>query len=64
MVHISQSCCSTRVMRYTALSGGTLFLHYGELTDGSRLSALLTEKQPHVVYHLPGDDRPSTGHYP
>jgi GDPmannose 4,6-dehydratase len=30
----------------------TLFLHYGELTDGSRLSALLSQIQPDEVYHL------------
>jgi GDPmannose 4,6-dehydratase len=32
--------------------GAMLFLHYGELTDGSRLAALLSEIQPHEVYHL------------
>jgi GDPmannose 4,6-dehydratase len=34
------------------VEGAMLFLHYGELTDGSRLSALLNEIQPHEVYHL------------
>jgi GDPmannose 4,6-dehydratase len=32
--------------------GASLFLHYGELTDGSRLSALLSELRPDEVYHL------------
>jgi GDPmannose 4,6-dehydratase len=32
--------------------GATLFLHYGELMDGSRLSALLSQIQPDEVYHL------------
>lgn len=30
----------------------TLFLHYGDLLDGSRLSSLLTEIQPQEIYHL------------
>src|SRR4029079_3782964 len=34
------------------VTGVTLFLHYGELTDGSRLSALLSQIQPDEVYHL------------
>jgi GDPmannose 4,6-dehydratase len=29
-----------------------LFLHYGDLTDGSRLVTLLEKVQPHEVYHL------------
>ena len=29
-----------------------LFLHYGELMDGSRLSALLSQIQPDEIYHL------------
>jgi GDPmannose 4,6-dehydratase len=29
-----------------------LFLHYGDLTDGSRLATLLAEIQPHEVYNL------------
>jgi GDPmannose 4,6-dehydratase len=29
-----------------------LFLHYGDLTDGSRLSSLLATIKPHEVYHL------------
>jgi GDPmannose 4,6-dehydratase len=29
-----------------------LFLHYGDLTDGSRLVTLLESVQPHEVYHL------------
>ena len=29
-----------------------LFLHYGDLTDGSRLTTLLTRIAPHEVYHL------------
>jgi GDPmannose 4,6-dehydratase len=32
--------------------GARLFLHYGELVDGSRLSALLSQIQPDEVYHL------------
>jgi GDPmannose 4,6-dehydratase len=34
------------------VEGARLFLHYGELMDGSRLSALLSQIQPHEVYHL------------
>jgi GDPmannose 4,6-dehydratase len=29
-----------------------LFLHYGDLTDGSRLSSLLAEIRPQEIYHL------------
>jgi GDPmannose 4,6-dehydratase len=29
-----------------------LFLHYGDLTDASRLSTLLAEIKPHEIYHL------------
>ena len=29
-----------------------LFLHYGDLTDGSRLSSLLAEIKPQEIYHL------------
>jgi GDPmannose 4,6-dehydratase len=29
-----------------------LFLHYGDLTDGSRLSALLAQIKPQEIYHL------------
>jgi len=32
--------------------GTRLFLHYAELTDGSRLSRLMYELQPDEVYHL------------
>jgi GDPmannose 4,6-dehydratase len=32
--------------------GATLFLHYGELMDGPRLSAVLSQIQPDEVYHL------------
>lgn len=32
--------------------GNRLFLHYGELMDGPRLSGLLAEIQPHEIYHL------------
>lgn len=34
------------------LSGTRLFLHYGDLSDGSRLVTLLNEIQPHEVYNL------------
>ena len=34
------------------VAGAKLFLHYGELTDASRLSALLSQIQPDEVYHL------------
>lgn len=34
------------------LSGTRLFLHYGDLSDGSRLVTLLNEVQPHEVYNL------------
>jgi GDPmannose 4,6-dehydratase len=34
------------------VAGAMLFLHYGELMDGSRLSGLLSEIQPDEVYHL------------
>jgi GDPmannose 4,6-dehydratase len=34
------------------VTGVKLFLHYGELTDGSRLSSLLSRIQPDEVYHL------------
>jgi GDPmannose 4,6-dehydratase len=30
----------------------SLFLHYGDLSDGSRLATLLAEIQPHEVYNL------------
>src|SRR6188472_1905669 len=33
-------------------SGNRLFLHYSDLADGSRLSALMTEIAPDEVYHL------------
>lgn len=32
--------------------GTKLFLHYGDLSDGSRLVTLLNEVQPHEVYNL------------
>ena len=34
------------------LAGTRLFLHYGDLSDGSRLVTLLNEVQPHEVYNL------------
>jgi GDPmannose 4,6-dehydratase len=34
------------------VAAAMLFLHYGELTDGSRLYALLSQIQPDEVYHL------------
>lgn len=34
------------------VAGAKLFLHYGELTDGPRLSRLLTRLEPDEVYHL------------
>jgi GDPmannose 4,6-dehydratase len=34
------------------ICGARLFMHYGELLDGSRLSALLWKIQPDEVYHL------------
>src|ERR1700739_2595594 len=34
------------------VAGGRVFLHYGELTDGSRLSSLLSQIEPDEVYHL------------
>jgi GDPmannose 4,6-dehydratase len=34
------------------ISGTRLFLHYGDLSDGSRLVTLLNEIQPHEVYNL------------
>ena len=34
------------------VTGARLFLHYGELMDGSRLSSLLSQIQPDEVYHL------------
>ena len=33
-------------------SRAKLFLHYGDLTDGSRLSSLLAEIKPQEIYHL------------
>ena len=33
-------------------SKAKLFLHYGDLTDGSRLSSLLAEIKPQEIYHL------------
>ena len=33
-------------------AGARLFLHYGDLTDSMRLSALLAEIRPDEVYHL------------
>lgn len=33
-------------------SGTRLFLHYGDLTDGSRLASLLNKIAPHEVYNL------------
>jgi GDPmannose 4,6-dehydratase len=33
-------------------SGARLFLHYGDLTDGSRMVTLLKRIDPHEVYHL------------
>ena len=34
------------------LAGTRLFLHYGDLSDGSRLVTLLNQVQPHEVYNL------------
>ena len=34
------------------VAGATLFMHYGDLVDGSRLSAILSQVQPDEVYHL------------
>src|SRR5919107_4902058 len=34
------------------VEGARLFLHYGDLTDGSRLVTLLSKIQPDEVYHL------------
>ncbi len=34
------------------VAGARLFMHYGELVDGSRLSVLLSKIQPDEVYHL------------
>jgi GDPmannose 4,6-dehydratase len=34
------------------VAGAMLFLHYGELTDGSRLSSLLSQIRPDEIYHL------------
>ncbi|MDN5857969.1 MAG: GDP-mannose 4,6-dehydratase [Pseudonocardia sp.] len=34
------------------VAGSRFFLHYGDLTDGSRLLALLQHVQPDEVYHL------------
>jgi GDPmannose 4,6-dehydratase len=34
------------------VSGVKLFLHYGDLMDGSRMSALLAEIRPDEIYHL------------
>src|SRR6478735_11368005 len=33
-------------------SGAQLFLHYGDITDGSRLVTLLAQVRPDEVYHL------------
>jgi GDPmannose 4,6-dehydratase len=33
-------------------SKAKLFLHYGDLTDGSRISSLLAEIKPQEIYHL------------
>ena len=48
-------------------AGARLFLHYGDLTDGSRLVALLAQIRPDEVYHLAAQshvrvsfDEPST----
>src|SRR5215475_1082721 len=32
--------------------GARLFMHYGELVDGSRMAVLLAKIQPDEVYHL------------
>ncbi|MCQ4079697.1 GDP-mannose 4,6-dehydratase [Streptomyces sp. RB6PN25] len=32
--------------------GARLFLHYGDLTDGTRVAGLLEKVRPHEVYHL------------
>jgi GDPmannose 4,6-dehydratase len=34
------------------VAGAKLFMHYGELVDGSRMSVLLTKIQPDEIYHL------------
>lgn len=34
------------------LEGTRLFLHYGDMSDGSMLARLLTRVQPHEIYHL------------
>ncbi|MBS1692094.1 MAG: GDP-mannose 4,6-dehydratase [Actinobacteria bacterium] len=34
------------------VAGARLFMHYGELVDGSRMAALLSQVQPNEVYHL------------
>ena len=33
-------------------AGARLFIHYGDLMDGSRLSVLLSQIQPDEIYHL------------
>ncbi|MGI8481286.1 MAG: GDP-mannose 4,6-dehydratase, partial [Chthoniobacterales bacterium] len=37
-----------------ALHGERLFLHYGDLTDGTTLRRILTDVQPIEIYHLAG----------
>src|SRR5271167_2145809 len=34
------------------IAGARLFLHYGDLVDGSRMAVLLSTIRPHEVYHL------------
>src|SRR5436189_2954987 len=40
--------------RDDAIYGKQLFLHYGDLSDGTTLRRIFTEVQPDEVYHLAG----------
>ncbi|MCR9296442.1 MAG: GDP-mannose 4,6-dehydratase, partial [bacterium] len=57
IVRRSSSTVRTRIDHLTAdrkIYGQSLFLHYAELEDTTRLRRLLREIQPNEVYHLAG----------
>ena len=51
-LHVQHRAGSTTCTRIRTSTDKRLFLHYGDLTDGSRLVTLLATIQPDEVYHL------------
>jgi hypothetical protein len=51
-VHFQHPSDRPSLRRPTMSAGARLFLHYGELVDGSRVAVLLSTIRPHEVCHL------------